>query len=100
MRPVDHAVPARLEEAVHERLAVTRDRAVERCGAVALPGRRVEDDGAIVGREPVSYTHLDVYKRQQLDWALVGVSAAITAAILALGVLVFQRSVGGVLKEL
>lgn len=36
----------------------------------------------------------------QLDWALVGVSAAITAAILALGVLVFQRSVGGVLKEL
>ena len=37
---------------------------------------------------------------EQLDWALVGVSAAITAAILALGFAVFSRSVGGVLKEL
>lgn len=37
---------------------------------------------------------------EQLDWALVGVSAAITAAILALGIAVFERSVGGVLKEL
>lgn len=36
----------------------------------------------------------------QLDWALVGVSTAITTAILAAGILVFQRSVGGVLKEL
>ncbi len=37
---------------------------------------------------------------EQLDWALVGVSTAITAAILALGFAVFERSVGGVLKEL
>lgn len=36
----------------------------------------------------------------QLNWALVGVSTAITAAILVIGVLVFRRSVGGVLKEL
>lgn len=36
----------------------------------------------------------------QLDWALVGVSAAITTAILVVGVVVFKRSVGGVLKEL
>lgn len=36
----------------------------------------------------------------QLDWALVGVSAAISAAILLMGILVFRRSVGGVLKEL
>jgi ABC-2 type transport system permease protein len=36
----------------------------------------------------------------QLNWALVGSSLAITAAILALGITVFRRSVGGVLKEL
>lgn len=36
----------------------------------------------------------------QLDWALVGVSTAITLVLLLLGILVFRRSVGGVLKEL
>lgn len=36
----------------------------------------------------------------QLNWALVGTSAAITTAILLIGTLVFRRSVGGVLKEL
>lgn len=36
----------------------------------------------------------------QLDWALVGVSTAITAVTLLVGILVFRRSVGGVLKEL
>lgn len=37
---------------------------------------------------------------EQLNWALVAVSAAITAVTLLIGVLVFRRSVGGVLKEL
>lgn len=37
---------------------------------------------------------------EQLHWSLVGTSAAITAVILAIGVVVFRRSVGGVLKEL
>jgi ABC-2 type transport system permease protein len=36
----------------------------------------------------------------QLNWPLIGVSSAITAAILVAGWLVFRRSVGGVLKEL
>lgn len=36
----------------------------------------------------------------QLNWALVGTSAAITAVIFIIGLLVFKRSVGGVLKEL
>lgn len=36
----------------------------------------------------------------QLNWALIGVSTVITAVILAIGVLIFRRSVGGVLKEL
>lgn len=36
----------------------------------------------------------------QLNWGLVGVSAAITLVIFGIGVWVFQRSVGGVLKEL
>lgn len=36
----------------------------------------------------------------QLNWPLVAVSAAISAAVLAVGVLVFRRSVGRVLKEL
>lgn len=36
----------------------------------------------------------------QLDWALVGVSATITAATLLAGILVFRRSVPSVLKEL
>lgn len=36
----------------------------------------------------------------QLNWALVGTSAAITAVIFVIGLLVFRRSVGGVLKEL
>ncbi len=36
----------------------------------------------------------------QLNWALVGVSAAITAVTLLVGILVFRRSVAGVLKEL
>lgn len=37
---------------------------------------------------------------EQLDWALVGVSAGITGITLAIGALVFRRSVPGVLKEL
>ena len=37
---------------------------------------------------------------EQLDLPLVGVSAAISMAILVIGILVFRRSVGGVLKEL
>lgn len=37
---------------------------------------------------------------EQLDWALVAVSAGITAIILAIGVFVFRRSIGTVLKEL
>ena len=36
----------------------------------------------------------------QLDWGLVASSAGITAVMLALGITVFRRSVGGVLKEL
>ena len=36
----------------------------------------------------------------QLNWPLVGVSTAIIVVIFAIGVLIFQRSVGGVLKEL
>lgn len=36
----------------------------------------------------------------QLNWALVGTSAAITAVVLVCGIIVFRRSVGGVLKEL
>jgi len=36
----------------------------------------------------------------QLNWALVGTSTAITVVILAVGAIVFKRSVGGVLKEL
>lgn len=36
----------------------------------------------------------------QLDWALVGVSAAISVAVMLLGIWVFSRSVGRVLKEL
>ncbi|MFT4232927.1 MAG: ABC transporter permease [Leucobacter sp.] len=36
----------------------------------------------------------------QLNWPLVGVSAAISLALLAVGVVVFRRSIGGVLKEL
>ena len=36
----------------------------------------------------------------QLNWALVGTSTAITAVIFVIGLLVFRRSVGGVLKEL
>lgn len=36
----------------------------------------------------------------QLDWPLVGASAAITLALLGAGILVFRRTIGGVLKEL
>lgn len=36
----------------------------------------------------------------QLDWPLIGVSAGITVVTLAIGILVFRRNVGGVLKEL
>lgn len=36
----------------------------------------------------------------QLNWALVGTSAAITVVTFIVGVLIFKRSVGGVLKEL
>ena len=36
----------------------------------------------------------------QLDWPLVAASAAWTVAILALGAIIFRRSIGGVLKEL
>lgn len=36
----------------------------------------------------------------QLDWALVGASALISVVTLVIGILVFRRSVGGVLKEL
>jgi len=36
----------------------------------------------------------------QLDWGLVAASAGITVVTLAIGVLVFRRSIGGVLKEL
>lgn len=36
----------------------------------------------------------------QLNWALVGTSAAITAVTFLVGVFIFKRSVGGVLKEL
>jgi len=36
----------------------------------------------------------------QLDWALVGSATGITLALLICGVLIFRRSVGGVLKEL
>lgn len=37
---------------------------------------------------------------EQLNWALVAASAGITAIILAIGVFVFRRSIGTVLKEL
>lgn len=36
----------------------------------------------------------------QLNWSLIGTSTGITAVVLLIGILVFQRSVGGVLKEL
>lgn len=36
----------------------------------------------------------------QLNWPLIGVSAAISLTILAIGVVLFRRSIGGVLKEL
>lgn len=36
----------------------------------------------------------------QLNWWLVGSSALLSAAILIIGLLVFRRSIGGVLKEL
>lgn len=36
----------------------------------------------------------------QLNWALVGVSSLITLIVLCVGIFVFSRSVGGVLKEL
>lgn len=36
----------------------------------------------------------------QLDWSLVGASSALTAIVLVCGILVFRRSIGGVLKEL
>ncbi|XPP25584.1 MAG: ABC transporter permease [Leucobacter sp.] len=36
----------------------------------------------------------------QLNWGLVGVSAASSAVVLLIGMLVFRRCVGGVLKEL
>lgn len=36
----------------------------------------------------------------QLNWALVGASAGMTLAFLVAGVLVFRRTIGGVLKEL
>lgn len=36
----------------------------------------------------------------QLDWGLVGASTAITVALLTVGVFVFRRTIGGVLKEL
>lgn len=37
---------------------------------------------------------------QELNWGMVGASTAITAVILLIGVLVFRRSIGTVLKEL
>jgi ABC-2 type transport system permease protein len=37
---------------------------------------------------------------EQLNWGIVGVSAAIIVVILWIGVLVFKRSIGSVLKEL
>ena len=37
---------------------------------------------------------------EQLNWGIVGVSAAITGVILWIGVVVFKRSIGSVLKEL
>lgn len=36
----------------------------------------------------------------QLDWALVATSAGITVALLVIGIVVFRRTIGGVLKEL
>ncbi|WP_245907409.1 ABC transporter permease [Leucobacter massiliensis] len=36
----------------------------------------------------------------QLNWPLIGVSAALSIAILLIGMLVFRRTIGGVLKEL
>ncbi|QZY53356.1 ABC transporter permease [Leucobacter tenebrionis] len=36
----------------------------------------------------------------QLDWPLVATSAGLTAVILAAGIILFNRSIGGVLKEL
>ncbi len=36
----------------------------------------------------------------ELDWFAVGVSAAITAVVVAIGVLVFRRTIGAVLKEI
>ena len=36
----------------------------------------------------------------QLDWMLVAASAVISLALLAIGLIVFRRSIGGVLKEI
>lgn len=36
----------------------------------------------------------------QLDWGLVAASTAMTAVLLIIGILVFRRTIGGVLKEL
>ena len=51
VRPVDDAVAAGREQSIHEPLPVARDRAVRGGRAVALPGRRVEHDRAVVGGE-------------------------------------------------
>ena len=40
------------------------------------PGVSVSDDGLAVTVNPVSYTHLDVYKRQSKYYALAGASAS------------------------
>lgn len=37
---------------------------------------------------------------EQLDWGLVGASAAVSVAFLAIGIAVFRRTIGGALKEL
>src|SRR5690606_32578501 len=50
VRTVDDPVPAGGEQRGDERLAVCRDGAVVRAGAVALPGRRVQHDQAVVRR--------------------------------------------------
>jgi ABC-2 type transport system permease protein len=68
-------------------------------GASDLPGGFAAIAWANPLSGPISLFRAGFFP-DQLDWALVGVSTAISALILAAGILVFRRLVGSVLKEL
>ena len=43
---------------------------------------------------PVSYTHLDVYKRQQLHWLIADREGAITVESVRAGLRIYENPVG------